>query len=515
MTPFEEKVFTLRLTLTPQTRQIWLDDRLVAEDRVANLKPVRLVVRLAKTTHVLAAEFSTPENRDQFLPLVLDHYSHLKSAQESRPRCALVDLNSVPMRVPATGHPDINLGDSLDRYRLTHGSGPDTGYPNAMSSWPDSFRIDPSLFTFRVPYRNYQNVWLLAWVDEQPNTVPGGTLRFFHEGAGYPASTDWEISTEAIRKGLVTKLSRQTAEGKQLYLVKVPVDTDGLYGMRDRSDQFFQFELSKPVALGRTYPDPIFYGYFPAGLPSSIHIVGITLEEAPFGFQVEPKQYGYVFESPEKPSVTVSVSNTTAKPLDAKVRVETTSYDGSENRLVEGRAAIPPGRSGNVALEFELKKLGWHELKVAVEAGGVRRAVTLSLVLLPPNMRTYGNATNENRFGLWSLAGHYTAIKEILDKTGVHADPGNERVMAAYRKLGLLDFGAAHTIGRNFAKWNLGQGPDPESQRKAIEAEVANITGIAQRNLRRSTSMVVSGGSAAMPPSTAPGRSIPARETAR
>ena len=141
--------------------------------------------------------------------------------------------------------------------------------------------------------------------------------------------------------------------------------------------------------------------------------------------------------------------------------------------------------------------------------------MTLSLVLLPPNMRTYGNATNENRFGLWSLAGHYTAIKEILDKTGVHADPGNERVMAAYRKLGLLDFGAAHTIGRNFAKWNLGQGPDPESQRKAIEAEVANITGIAQRNPRRSTSMVVSGGSAAMPPSTAPGRSIPARETAR
>ena len=107
--------------------------------------------------------------------------------------------------------------------------------------------------------------------------------------------------------------------------------------------------------------------------------------------------------------------------------------------------------------------------------------MTLSLVLLPPNTRTYGNATNENRFGLWSLAGHYTAIKEILDKTGVHADPGNERVMAAYRKLGLLDFGAAHTIGRNFAKWNLGQGPDPESQRKAIEAEVANITGIAQR----------------------------------
>lgn len=480
--PFEEKVFTLRLTLTPQTRQIWLDDRLVAEDRVANLKPVSLVVRLAKAARLLAAEFSTPENRDPFLPLVLDHYSHLKSAQGSSPRCAVIDLNSVPVRVPATDHPDINLGDSLYRYRLTHGSGPDTGYPDAMSSWPDAFRIDPALFTFRVPYRNYQNVWLLAWVDERPDAVPRGTLRFFHESAGYPASTDWEVSDEAIRKGLVTKLPQQTAERKQLYLVKVPVDTDGLYGMRDRSDQFLQFELSKPVALGRTYPDPIFYGYFPAGLPSSIHVVGITLEEAPFGFQVEPKHYGYVFQIPEKPSVTVRVSNTTAKPLDAEVRAETTSYDGSENRVVQGRAAIASGSSGNVELEFELKKLGWHGLKVAVEAGGAKRAATLSLVLLPPDTRTYGNATNENRFGLWSLTGHYTALKDILDKNGVHADPGNEPIMATYRKLGLVDVGSVHSIGRNFAKWNRGEAPDAESQRKAIETEVASATRLAQRD---------------------------------
>ena len=483
LTPFEEKVFTLRLTLTPQTRQIWLDDRLVAEDRVASLKPVRLAVRLAKTAKVLAAEFSTLEKRDRFLPLVLDHYSHLKGARESSSRCALVDLNSVPLRVPATEHPDINLGDSLYRYRLTRGSGPDTGYPDAMSSWPDAFRIDPALFTFRVPYRNYQNVWLLAWVDERPNAVPKGALRFFHEGAGYPASTDWEISAEAIRKGLVTKLSQQTAEGKQLYLVKVPVDTDGLYGMRDRSDQFLQFELSKPVALGRTYPDPIFYGYFPAGLPSSVHVVGITPEESPFGFQVEPKHYGYVFESPEKPSVTVRVSNTTAKPLDAEVRAETTSYDGGENRVVEGRAAIVPGRSGNVDLEFDLKRLGWHELKIAVEAGGAKRTATLSLVLLPPDTRTYGNATNENRFGVWSLAGHYTALKETVDKNGrVHADPGNQQIEATYLKLGLRGVGTAHTIGRNFATWNRGEAPDPESRRKAIETELSSATRMAQRD---------------------------------
>jgi hypothetical protein len=58
LVPFEDKVFTLRLTLTATTRQIWLDDRLVAEEQVANSQPVRLVVQLAKTTKVLAADFS-------------------------------------------------------------------------------------------------------------------------------------------------------------------------------------------------------------------------------------------------------------------------------------------------------------------------------------------------------------------------------------------------------------------------------------------------------------------------
>jgi len=481
LTPFEEKTFTLRMVLAPDSRQIWLDDRLVAEERVANSRPTRWVLEIAKTAKVLSAEFSVPKNHGRFIPLPLEHYSHRKQAQDAKGECVLGEIKSVPMRIPAAGGPDIDLGDSLYRYRLTHGSGPDAGYVNAWSSWPGSFQVDPLLFAFRVPYRNYQNIWLLAWMDERPNAVAKGTLRFFQKlGPGYPASTDLEISPEAIRKGLVRKLSQKTPDGKPLYLIKVPLDTEGLYGMRDRSDQYLEFELSKPVSLIRSYPDPIFYGYYPVGWPSSIHVVGITLEEAPFEFQVEPKQAHFIFERPEKPVLTVSVSNTTAKAFKAKVRAESASYDGEEKRTVKGNVRVEAGKSGNAELTFDLRKFGWHELKIAVEAQGVQRAASLSLVLLPPNTRTNGGAVNENRFGIWSLGGHYTSLFSTLDKAGVHPAPGNARYMEAYRKLGLVTIPNSHSVGRNFAKWNTGEA-GPEAKKKAIENEVVNVLKMAKR----------------------------------
>jgi hypothetical protein len=486
--PFAEKVFTVRMTLTRDTRQIWLDDRLVAEERIAAEHPVRWVVQLTGTASLLSAGFSAPPDHGRFLPLPLEAYSHARQAQAARPASTLETVESIPLRLPKTGTPDINLGDSLYRYRLTHGSGPDVGYVNGQCSWPGSFQADPASLTFRVPYRNYQNIWLLAWSEARPDTVPRGTLRFFKEHAGFPTSTDLEITDEAIRKGLVKKLAKQTADGKPLYLIRVPVNTAGLYGMRDMADQFLEFELSKPVELGRSYPDPIYYGYHPAGLPSSLHIVGITLEEAPFGFQVTPRQTHFVFESPEKPVLDIAVTNTTTKAIQAEVRVTSSSYDGTETRTVKASAVVQPGRAENVALTFDLKTLGWHGLKVEVEGAGVKREADLSLVVLPPNRRTYGNAANETRFGIWELFGHYAAMK-----AGDLA--ANERTLALYRRLGLrrtslhesfvnagllkrLDFipNGPHTVGNQFSKTVLPDGTvDGAAMAEAVAGEVASI----------------------------------------
>jgi hypothetical protein len=487
--PLAEKVFALRFRLAPQSRQIWLDDRLVAEERMATPSRACFSVKLGKESRLLSARFLSSPDEGLFYPLSLTHYSQARDAATDAvapiPSSFLKtgDGRSIPMRVPSAPFPNVSLGQSLYRYRLTQGTGPDAPYVNAMHAWTDAFRIDPATPKFRVPYRNYQTAWLLAWVDDKPNSVPKGVFRFYRPVGGYPASANFEISDDAMNKGRVTKLSQKTPDGKVLYLVKVPLDTAGLYGMRDLASQFLEFDLTKPLALGRSYPDPIYYGYHPAGLPSSIHVAGITLEEAPFSYEVKPREYAFVFEQPSKPSYTVSVTNTGDKPLQAKVTLQSKSFDGEEQKTVTGEAKIEAGKSGDVELGFDLKKLGWHELKAAVEAGGAKRECALSMVLLPPNTRTYGNAANETRFGTWDLAGHYIPGFPVNAET----DP----MLAMFRKIGLRRTGSdvglmkkhnflqkgPHTIINVVYRWKAA---DEEARKKIVDVELDAVGKMAQ-----------------------------------
>src|SRR5262249_11463027 len=152
------------------------------------------------------------------------------------------------------------------------------------------------------------------------------------------------------------------------------------------------FELTKPLSLSRSYPDPIYTGYHPAGPASSIHVVGITLESSPFSYEITPRRFAHLFERPEKPGETITVTNHSQQKLDAKVTLATRSYDGREEHQYHGNASVAPGGSADVALELDLAQNGWHEIKLTVEAASVVQQNTLSVVVLPPNTRTYGYA---------------------------------------------------------------------------------------------------------------------------
>ena len=434
LVPFEEKTFVLRLSITLTSRQIWLDDRLVAETPVSSPADAFFSLQLTKSAQMLSFDYRslTAEESSRFLPLQLAHYSHARTAQTEGNDAVLALLGGLPVWMPQAPLVNINLGDSLYRFRATNGGGPNASYVNAQHAWPGAFDVDPASLTFRVPYRTYQNAWLLAWLDDAPNAVPKGAFRFFRASAGYPASSDFEITEDAMASGLVERLPDKTSEGKALYIVRVPLNSADFYGFRDMAGDYLEFELTKPLALGRSYPDPIYYGYHPAGLPSSIHVVGITLEEAPFSYEVKPKQTGFVFEQPEKPSIAVAVTNTSDRLLVTKVSVNTKSYDATEARALSQTIAIGPGETQEAQFEFDLKKLGWHELNAEVEATENRRENRhnqLSLVLLPPNTRTYGDAPNEVRFGTWNLLGHYTPLSTDKEE--------NEPILAMFRKLGL------------------------------------------------------------------------------
>jgi hypothetical protein len=181
------------------------------------------------------------------------------------------------------------------------------------------------------------------------------------------------------------------------------------------------------------------------------------------------------------------VTSHSGKPIKAKVTLHTRSFDGKESTNATASAAIEPGKTADVPLSLPLNRNGWHELKITVEAAGERRETTLSLVMLPPNTRTYGNAPNETRFGLWSLLGHYTPMQWV---DPVHTDV-NGPLLEMLRKIGMrrvdLHNGffdadllkkfnflakAPHTIVNILFKLNE---IDPEQMKKAVDDELKQI----------------------------------------
>ncbi len=483
--PLTEKPYTLRMVLTDKGSQLWMDSRLLAEHRTPLAEPATLVVTVVRGAKVESLTRATPPADSSHLSLDLTHYGHSADAIAHSASTAVSltvpgGSDVVPMHLLTAG-PALDLSRCIWRYRLTHGSGPDAPYVNGRTSWPDPFDMDPAEYNLRVPYRPWQTAYLAVWVDDrQAGQVPRGVLRFYKSMGGYCATSAFEVTDAAIAAGNVVRTDRTAPNGQPIYLVRVPVDTDAFYGFNDQRGELIDLQITKPVSLLRGYPDPIYYGEHPAGPDSSLRVVGVTLASAPFSYEVKPLEYGHLFEQPQQPQYTLALSSESDTSLPATVTLETTSYDGTQTTRTTTTGTLPARGQADLALTLkDVTRLGWHELRIRVQVGEVVRQNTLSLVLLPPNDRTYGNALNETRFGAWNLLGHYVAFS--VNK------PANDPILASLRKIGIrlndlhtgfftpellkkYDFlpGGPHTI---VAIYHRLKENDPEQVRKMLDDE--------------------------------------------
>ncbi len=136
--------------------------------------------------------------------------------------------------------------------------------------------MDISRFTMRVPEGTWRRVWVLAASDDDPQNVPVMTVRFYVPKTAWTLDTEAQIPAYEAHSAPGDAKRIAIADGRALWLVPIDIDAARL-----AAEPMTALELTKQIYPYRGYPDPAYYNSYPGGLPSAVHVYGLTLEQAP------------------------------------------------------------------------------------------------------------------------------------------------------------------------------------------------------------------------------------------
>ncbi len=265
---------------------------------------------------------------------------------------------------------------------------------------------DPRRPLFQVPVADYAAVYLLAAADDDPalsNTIS------FRIGAfdGPRRTTLHDVGAEVPRwngkRNAVTQAVCPVAQGN-LYLVRVPI---GKAFAQDFTDEWaFDVEVTKQLRLAIRRPDPCRYQIRPLGLPSGVHLFGMTFLRSPVQVRVSSDQAGHVFNAPQTPTFRVQLRGVGRKTA-CMVEAVATDFYGQQQVVRTDDLALAPGTTIERDVTLPVTRYGYHELSVRVIAGRselVRRETTFAW--LPKDTRRH---RDESPLGTWDFSGtHYT-----------------------------------------------------------------------------------------------------------
>jgi hypothetical protein len=265
---------------------------------------------------------------------------------------------------------------------------------------------DPRRPLLKVPVADYAAAYLLAAADDDLGLSSEVSLRI---GVldGPRRTTLHDFSAEVPRwrgkRNAVTQAVFPVSRGN-LYLVRVPI---GTAFAQDFTDEWgLDLEVTKQLRLAIRRPDPCRYQVRPLGLPSGVHLFGMTLMRSPIQLRVSSNEAGHVFNEPRTPTFHVRLHGV-ARKTTCTVEAVATDYYGQQTVVRTGELTVEPGEKLEQELEIGVARRGYHELSVRVMSGRsevVRRETTFAL--LPANTRRH---RDESPFGVWDFSGtHYT-----------------------------------------------------------------------------------------------------------
>jgi hypothetical protein len=447
---------TLRYELRKQAARVWLDGRLLREARHPEIDTTGFV-RLNLWDGVLVAEVALrplPPEDLRFETVGLDHDLNTDKFKGEAIKLPAADkpvvVGGVPFVLPKVdekGRTHIDLKPSWLPCGLAEGSW-DPAYGD-LARWRGATARDPGRIQFRVPNGQYTKLHLLAAFSGEADTTPIVTAQFFRDHAGHPVNFAGKVPT--FQMGAQNGLPVQLAGGAKgnLHLVTIPLDPNGTAAFSDRP--YLEFELTKEVHIYRAFPDPTYYSMHGAGLPSGVHVFGVTLERPAVEVDFQPDQVAHIWTAPAEPTYTVKLKNRTTAPQTVTVKLTTKSHDGSEEttaRTAFGRVTLGPGDERSKRFFLTLRRYGHHAVELKVTCDGEERTQTRSLAFLHPDTRERGNWAEGKGpiFGMWDWNGGHETISG-LDRLRVLAQVGMESSMGSFAHLPAEDQKYLESIG--------------------------------------------------------------------
>ncbi len=319
----------------------------------------------------------------------------------------------------------------------------------------------------RLPKENFMAAHVLCVVEPDPNKSPVLTLRLTRFGNHYgdaggrtdqaigdttvylptnPATADLPPGVARVGEADVSTLKKTRwawtrEKGKlPLYLVTVPLKTGSVVDLLGddapefgRKGDHWDLELTKEIRTAVQFFNLQSCRIKPLGLPSAVHVIGLTLERSPVDVKVSAREKGNVFDAAADPAFELALVNRQADPQTVEVTCDITDFNGLKSARkttvkVPGASENGGKAAGRIALPME--SLGWFDavITATLPDGRVIWREPTTFALLPPDTRKAGD---ESPFGVWWFAKSHGGCSRLdwmgplLLKMGVrHTCPG-------------------------------------------------------------------------------------------
>jgi hypothetical protein len=335
----------------------------------------------------------------QYVPVNLNRLANDRSTLDTP--AAHVTFNKIPFGLAQSGEKN-NLF-------LHHAGWPDWEKdPLSFYSTYDAAPKEPTdtLPVVQIPTDDYSAVYVLASCESDAQYSNVLSLRIgIKDRAKQVTYHDYEfhVPRQNEKRGDNVIKVLPSSSGN-VFLLRLPIH--GAFAQEFSDHRALDVEITKKIRLAVAKPDAARFQYRPLGLPSGVHLYGMTFERAPLRLFLQGTQTGNVFNEPQTPAFWLRLQQMQNQRFkDLTVRARAVDYYGN---VVEfptiSQPKLPTFRA---AWKLPVTRRGYYELTVTVADGDrvlVQRKTTFAL--LPEDTRRH-RATSP--FGTWDFGGgHYT-----------------------------------------------------------------------------------------------------------